>query len=88
MKTETRVEGPWELGSRPIKRNSKVDWNLIKDSAKAGRLDDIPSQIYVLHYSKLKQISKDHLVLPPDTDHLKGIWIYGDSGVGKSRKVR
>ena len=88
MKTETRVEGPWEFGSRPIKRNSKVDWNLIKDSAKAGRLDDIPSQIYVLHYSKLKQISKDHLVLPPDTDHLKGIWIYGASGVGKSRKVR
>jgi len=26
LKEDTRVEGPWELGSKPVKRNSKVDW--------------------------------------------------------------
>jgi len=26
MKEDTRVEGPWEFGTRPVKRNSKTDW--------------------------------------------------------------
>jgi len=26
LKEDTRVEGPWELGEKPVKRNSKVDW--------------------------------------------------------------
>lgn len=26
LKEDTRVEGPWELGNKPVKRNSKVDW--------------------------------------------------------------
>jgi len=27
MKEDTRVDGPWEFGNRPIKRNSKLDWD-------------------------------------------------------------
>lgn len=27
MKEDTRVEGPFEFGTRPVKRNSKHDWN-------------------------------------------------------------
>lgn len=88
MKEDTRVEGPWEFGIRPLRRNSKVDWELIKESAKANKLDDIPGQIYVCHYSKLKAIAKDHMTFPPDTDHTKGVWIYGPSGCGKSRSAR
>lgn len=26
LKEDTRVEGPWEFGSKPVKRNSKIDW--------------------------------------------------------------
>lgn len=26
MKEDTRVEGPWEFGTKPIKRNNKHDW--------------------------------------------------------------
>lgn len=88
MKDDTRVEGPWEFGVRPLKRNSKVDWDLIKAQAKANQLEDIPGQIYVTHYPKLKAIAKDHMAFPPDTDHTKGIWIHGVSGVGKSRMAR
>lgn len=31
LKEDTRVEGPWEFGEKPIKRNSKVDWDKVKD---------------------------------------------------------
>lgn len=27
MKEESRIEGPVELGERPFKRNSKLDWD-------------------------------------------------------------
>lgn len=88
MKADTRVEGPWEYGTRPFKRNSKVDWAIIKDMAKSGDLDSIPGQIFVTHYSKLKAIAKDFMKLPEPTSHLKGIWIYGHSGCGKSKLAR
>jgi hypothetical protein len=26
MKEDTRVEGPWEFGTRPVQRNNKEDW--------------------------------------------------------------
>jgi len=88
MKTDTRVEGPWEFGERPHKRNSKVDWDLIKAQAQSGDLDSIPGQIFVTHYPKLKQIAKDYMRLPEPTPHLKGIWFVGQSGCGKSKLAR
>lgn len=27
MKEDTRVEGPWEFGIKPVQRNSKKDWD-------------------------------------------------------------
>jgi len=27
MKEDTRVEGPWEFGNKPVRRNAKVDWD-------------------------------------------------------------
>lgn len=87
LKEDTRVEGPWEFGKRPIKRNSKVDWDIVKKAAQENKFDELPSQIYVVHYSKLKMIAKDCMKLPPATDHTKGIWIWGPSGCGKSRKA-
>lgn len=30
MKEETRVDGPWTFGIRPIKRNSKADWDMVR----------------------------------------------------------
>ena len=83
MKDETRVAGPWVFGQRPIK-NTKTDWKIVWDLAVANRIDEIPYQVRLSHYHKLKSIAKDHMVLPPPSDHTKGIWIYGPSGVGKS----
>lgn len=49
----------FELGKKPLKRNNKEDWGVILDSAKRGRLDDIPPDIVVRHYANLKRISAD-----------------------------
>lgn len=87
MKEETRVEGPWEFGKIPIRRNSHVDWEEVWDMAKKGEIEKIPDSIRVIHYNKLKQIEKDHLI-PEDCDHLRGLWIYGPAGSGKSKWVR
>lgn len=87
MKEDTRVDGPWEYGKKLIQRNSKKDWEQIFLSAKRGRMEDIPADIRVRCYSQLKKIEKDHLEIT-DSDHLRGVWIYGPSGVGKSRWAR
>lgn len=87
MKEDTRVEGPIEYGEKPVKRNSKVDWKGVWDNACKGDLDKIPESIRVIHYNKLKAIAKDHMDFK-DSDHLRGIWIWGKAGSGKSRWVR
>jgi len=53
LKEETRVEGPWEFGIKPVKRSSKVDWERVFEEAKKGNLDKIPADIKVKHYSNL-----------------------------------
>lgn len=87
MKEDTRVEGPIEFGEKPFDPASKTDWDDIKEKAKAGKLEEVPSWVYVSHYNKLKAIAKDHMKFE-DCEHLRGIWIYGKAGSGKSRWVR
>lgn len=60
MKTETRLEGPWEFGEKPVQRNSKTDWEEVKKNAISGEIDKVPADIYVKHYRTLVQIAKDH----------------------------
>jgi hypothetical protein len=50
MKEDTRLEGPWEYGIKPVKRNDKADWEEVWTKAKAGKLEDIPAEIRVRHY--------------------------------------
>lgn len=87
MKEDTRVAGPWTYGVRPVQRASKTDWARVKELAVNGKLEEIPPAIYIKHYSNLKSIAKDNMVLT-DAPDLRGVWIYGVSGVGKSRYAR
>ena len=64
MKEETRLEGPWEFGIKPVQRNSATDWEEVKKNAIAGELDKIPADIYIKHYQNLKKIKVDHLQVP------------------------
>lgn len=60
MKTETRLDGPWEFGEKPVQRNNKQDWDKVREEAKKGNLDNVPADIYVKHYFALRAIAKDH----------------------------
>ena len=64
MKEETRLEGPWEFGTKPVQRNNKTDWAEVKKAAKENRLDDVPDDIYTKYYGNLKAIAKDHMMAP------------------------
>jgi len=75
----------FELGERPLKRNSSKDWDSIKTAAQSGRLDDIPSDVYVRSYQSLKRIACDHMVPISIEREIHVYW--GPTGVGKSRRA-
>lgn len=83
----TRVDGPWEFGEKPMRRNNKDDWDQVKENALAGRFEDIPAQILITHYSSITKIYKDNLKTW-QCSHLRGIYIWGVSGCGKSTLAR
>lgn len=56
--------------------------------AKTGDLDSIDADLLVKHYRTLKQIKTDYVGDLPPLDYLPGIWIYGSSGIGKSKYAR
>lgn len=87
MKKETRLEGPFEYGVKPVRRDSKADWEEVKQNAIKGQLDKIPSDIFVRHYSSLKQIAKDHQVMVNREQARKCYWYWGPSGCGKTRSA-
>lgn len=87
MKEETRIDGPWEYGKKPVRVNSKVDWSEVRQNAISGQLDKIPDNIFITHYGNLRKIEKDYMSVE-DAPDVRGVWIHGPAGIGKSRKAR
>jgi len=87
MKDDTRLEGPWEFGIRPIEKKVKADWERVRTLAKEGKLDEIPADIYCRMYGQLKHIQKDHLKIEKREGSKTCLWIHGDAGSGKTRHV-
>lgn len=86
FKCETGIEGSqFELGSYPLRRNSAVDWEEVRDLAKRGDLEKLPANVYVQHYRTLKQIACDNL--KPQAIERKVIVFWGKTGTGKSRRA-
>lgn len=84
FKEETKIAGTeFELGELALKRNSKTDWEKIRQSALNGHLHDIPGDIYIKHYANLRRIEKDN-----QTNKNRGVqqvhFLYGPTGTGKS----
>lgn len=84
-KEETRIGEPFEFGERPFRRNSSTDWDVVKRNAQSGRLDEIPSDIYVRYYSSLCRIRGDSLQ-PAFVDRCCTV-LWGDTGTGKSHRA-
>ena len=58
------------------------------EAATEGRLDEIPRDLLTKHYQTYKKIKMDHMIAQPDAGRTTGIWIYGETGSGKSRYAR
>lgn len=81
-----------ERGEIPRDRSTcgdleKERWNQAWESAKRGDIEDIPADIRIRCYSTIKRIKRDYQKSLQPMDHMAGIWIHGEAGCGKTRKV-
>jgi len=81
-----------EFGSRPL--DPRERGQLERDryakawtSATEGRLLEIPEDIRIRHYGTLKRIARDYQAPVAQLQSTCGVWIYGESGAGKTRAV-
>lgn len=83
----------WEDGVVPRPRGqaggeaNKERWDEVKELAKAGDIDSVPSDIFIRYYGTLRRIAKDYMKKPDPLDGVCGLWIWGDSGTGKTHVV-
>lgn len=83
-KEDTYQEGTrFELGVRPVKRNSASDWDSIWDNATKGLFMEIPADIRIRSYVNLRRISADYS--KPVAIERSAVAFIGPTGTGKSR---
>lgn len=91
LKEETRVLGPFEFGVLPVRHNEKKDWDEVWEMARNNQLEKIDKSILIPHYSQLRSIAKDHMEFPhldaTNLPEVKGVWMWGPTGVGKSTRA-
>lgn len=75
----------FELGTLPMQRNSKHDWERIFDDAVAGNWDSIPRDVYIRSFTNLNKIHVQKLRPTPGEKRVYVYW--GRTGSGKSRRA-
>lgn len=86
QKDDTYVIGTrFELGSKPISRNSKIEWESVWSAAVAGELSRIPASIRVQSYRALRAIGSDYA--KPVGMERQCFVFWGRTGTGKSRRA-
>jgi len=73
---------PAEQGRVEVER-----WDSAWASAKAGAIEEIPADIRIRCYSTIKRISMDYMPRINPLPDVCGIWLFGESGTGKTRSV-
>ena len=71
----------------PVRRNSKTDWDACLQAAKKGEFSKIPPDIMMRYYGNINRLYKDFCPIV-HSPALRGIYIYGKSGIGKSTLAR
>nr|WAE43076.1 MAG: replication associated protein [Cressdnaviricota sp.] len=85
-KDDTAVPGTrFEFGAKPFRRNSKVEWESVWDSAQAGDLLAVPANVRVVSYRTLRSIAADYDKPKPMERVCNVFW--GSTGTGKSRRA-
>ena len=90
QKEDSRDSGPWEYGNRPTGGSGKAqaeDWDTWYTLASEGRFKKIPAKIQIKHLGNLERIHRQNLKFIDQTD-VRGVWIWGKPGVGKSHFAR
>lgn len=86
-KEDTAVAGTrFELGSLPLSRARKADWDKIWESAKSGTVEDIPKDVLIRNYSAIKRIRVDYCE-PVDRPGITVKVFYGPTGTGKTHRA-
>lgn len=84
-KEETRIGEPFEHGAKPIRRNSKTDWESVWTAAQLGDLESIPANVRVVSYRTIRAIGSDFSI---PRAIVREIWVFwGGTGTGKSRRA-
>lgn len=84
-KEETRDGEPFEFGRKPVQRNSATDWDEVRSAAMAGKIEEIPADIFIRYYSSLRTIASDYQVPEPIQKEVHVF--YGPTGSGKTRRA-
>lgn len=87
-KDETAIAGTQiQLGSKPMQRNRKTDWDIVRQLAREGKLDDerMPADVYVRYYRSLRTIAGDCAAPIAGERSVRLFW--GPTGSGKSRRA-
>jgi len=71
-----------DRGTDEINRYAR-SWDL----AKLGKIEDIPADIRLRLYPTIKRIERDYMPRVEPLPDICGLWIYGESGTGKTRNV-
>lgn len=83
-----------EHGDRPVSaqkqggEKTKKNWELAKQLAIAGKLDEIEASIYVPYIKQLEHIQSMHVPKKENLDELTNEWHWGPTGTGKSKSQR
>jgi len=81
----------YEFGTVPSDgpgEGERERWRITKQCAMEGRLVDVDPDIFIRHYGNLKRIASDYMQNHALLEGVCGLWIYGESGIGKSFSVR
>lgn len=86
-KTDTRIDGPIELGNKPQSIPKGRDWASAYKAAQEGKLEEVKPDIAIPYWQNLLKISAFYSQ-PYEVHGCRGVWVYGKSGQGKSHYVR
>ena len=76
-----------QLGGQRGGDMEQARWQMTWDLAKQGRIEEIPADIRIRHYSTINKIAAKYQKPPPKLSELDNLWLVGPAGTGKSTFV-